>query len=468
MRRFSVIAAAAVLASGLTAAPAAAHGLVGKQDLPIPTWLFVWAASLVLIASFVALAALWPTPRLQEPRERTVLRVPALLEVLCGMLGVAAFAFVVYAGLLGAQDVRTNILPTVVFVIFWVGTPIASLLFGDVFRAFNPWRATGRAVGWLAKRLGGDALPEALPYPARLGYWPAALGVLAFVWIELAWAEQDVPSALAIAALLYAAVQLLGMSVFGVAAWSDRGDAFGVSFAMFARLSPIHWTHGELRVRRPLSGAPGTPVGAGLVALLCFLIGTTSFDGFTLGPSWSSVAPYLQDRFRGLGLNADRANELVFTVGLLTGVAVVFGFYRLGAWGIRSVAGNRSTEQLARLFAHGLIPIALAYTVAHYFGLLASEGQAMGYLLSDPLGRGWDLFGTAGASIDYNWISSSAIWYVQVAALVIGHVAGLTLAHDRALATYDSAKAATQSQYWMLAVMVGFTSLALWLLSAGA
>ena len=143
MRRLIAIAAAAAVGSGLTAAPAAAHGLVGKQDLPIPTWLFVWAASLVLIASFVALAALWPTPRLQEPRERTVLRVPALMEALCGTLGVAAFAFVVYAGLFGAQDVRTNILPTVVFVIFWVGTPIASLLFGDLFRAFNPWRATG-------------------------------------------------------------------------------------------------------------------------------------------------------------------------------------------------------------------------------------------------------------------------------------------------------------------------------------
>jgi len=204
------------------------------------------------------------------------------------------------------------------------------------------------------------------------------------------------------------------------------------------------------------------------VALLCVMIGTTSFDGFTLGPSWSTAAPYLQERFRDLGLDAVRANELVFTVGLLAGVAVILGVYRLGAWGIRSIGGDRSTGQLARLFAHGLIPIALAYVIAHYFGLLASEGQAMGYLLSDPLGRGWDLFGTAGASIDYGLISASAIWYVQVVALMVGHVAGLALAHDRALASYETARAATQSQYWMLAVMVGFTSLALWLLSAGA
>ncbi len=258
------------------------------------------------------------------------------------------------------------------------------------------------------------------------------------------------------------------MSLFGVAAWSARGDAFGVYFALFARLSPLHWTEGQLRARRPLSGAPGTPDQAGLVALLCVMIGTTSFDGFTLGPSWSAAAPWLQDRFRDLGLNAIRANELVFSVGLLVGVGLVYGFYRLGARGVRSVGGDRSTEQLARLFAHGLIPIALAYVIAHYFGLLASQGQAMGYLLSDPLGRGSDLLGTADATIDYGWISASAIWYLQVVALVVGHVAGLTLAHDRALATYDSPRAATESQYWMLAVMVGFTSLALWLLSAGA
>ncbi|MGI8623055.1 MAG: hypothetical protein ACR2NB_06125 [Solirubrobacteraceae bacterium] len=115
-----------------------------------------------------------------------------------------------------------------------------------------------------------------------------------------------------------------------------------------------------------------------------------------------------------------------------------------------------------------MIPIALAYVIAHYFGLLVYQGQAMGYLISDPLGRGWDLFGTASASVDYNVISPNTVWYVQVIALVTGHAAGLTLAHDRALASYDSARLATRSQYWMLGVMVAFTSLALWLLSAQA
>jgi len=117
-------------------------------------------------------------------------------------------------------------------------------------------------------------------------------------------------------------------------------------------------------------------------------------------------------------------------------------------------------------FAHTLIPIAFAYALAHYFSLLLYQGQAMGYLISDPLGDGSNIFGTAGHGIDYSVISGRGIWYVQVGALVCGHVAGLMLAHDRALATYPEPREATRSQYWMLVVMVGFTSLGLWLLSA--
>ena len=108
------------------------------------------------------------------------------------------------------------------------------------------------------------------------------------------------------------------------------------------------------------------------------------------------------------------------------------------------------------------------YVAAHYFGLLAFQGQAVAYLASDPLGDGSDLFGTASTTIDYGWLSANTVWYVQVAVLVAGHAAALALAHDRAVAIYDDKRIAMQSQYWMLAVMIGFTSLALWLLSAGS
>jgi hypothetical protein len=114
---------------------------------------------------------------------------------------------------------------------------------------------------------------------------------------------------------------------------------------------------------------------------------------------------------------------------------------------------------------HSLVPIAVVYVMAHYLTLFVFQGQAVRYLASDPLGNGWNLFGTAQAAINYGVLSQNATWYLQVGFVVAGHVAALALAHDRALAIYPQTKLAVRSQYWMLVVMVGFTSLALWLLA---
>ena len=467
MRR--LFAALAVLAAGALALPAAAsaHGLVGRQDLPIPRWLFAWGAAVVLVASFVGLAVLWATPRLQHVIERKLFDVPRALEVLAGAIGVGAFAATVYAGFSGTQTATANLAPTTIYVVFWVGFPFLSLVFGDVFRAFNPWRAVGRAAGWAARRAGGESLPEPLAYPARLGRWPAAVGVLAFAWVELVWVDRDDPSKLAVLALVYAAVQLVGMSLYGERTWSDRADAFSVYFGLFARLAPLHWRDGAVYGRPPLAGAPPLTPVAGTVALLCVMIGTTSFDGFSQGTTWSSLAPDLQSFFADLGMSSQNALQAAFTVGLIGAVLIIGLLYRLGIAGMRTV-GGRPPDDLAGKFAHTLVPIALAYVVAHYFSLLAYQGQAMAALVSDPLGDGSDVLGTASATINYTWITATGIWYVQVAALEIGHVAALTLAHDRALAIYTRARDATRSQYWMLAVMVAFTSIGLWILSAAA
>ena len=305
-------------------------------------------------------------------------------------------------------------------------------------------------------------------YPERLGRWPAVAGVFVFAWVELVYASKDDPSQLAVMALAYAGIQLVGYSVFGVRPWADRGDAFSVYFGIFARVSPLHWHDGGLYVRKPLAGAPPLRTVPGTVALLCTMIGTTSFDGFSQGAVWKSIANWLQTPFGDLGLSVTQAGELSGTIGLFAMVGFIAGLYRLGVTGMHDVDRTHPTGELAARFVHTLVPIALAYVVAHYFSLLAYQGQAMGYLASDPLGQGDNLFGTASASIDYTWVTATGIWYVQVAALVLGHVAGLTLAHDRALATYSESRAATRSQYWMLAVMVAFTSLGLWLLSATA
>jgi hypothetical protein len=260
---------------------------------------------------------------------------------------------------------------------------------------------------------------------------------------------------------------LSGMTLFGVEEWGGRADGFGAYFNLLSRLSALcRDERGEVCLRRPLSGITDLEIRPGTVALICSIIGTTTFDGFSNGGVWRNVEPSLESVFADLGLHPVPAYELTYSVGLVLCVALIVGVYRLGIVGVRSVSARYNTAQLTRAFAHTLVPIGFAYVLAHYFSLLIWQGQAIGYLASDPLGSGANLFGTSSYQIDYNVISFAAIWYVQVAALLAGHVAALALAHDRALVMYDNVEEAVRSQYWMLAVMVAFTSFGLWLLSA--
>jgi hypothetical protein len=446
---------------------ALAHGLVGREDLPIPKWLFGWAATVVLVASFVGLAVLWPKPRLEKVAERRWFGVPRFLDPLCGLIGVAIFVLIVYAGYHGSQTASNNINEVFIFILFWVGVAVVSLLFGDIFKAFNPWRATARFVAWLASKATRGGLPAPMPYPAWLGRWPAVAGILGFAWIELVYTGRQEPSHLATLALVYAALQFIGMALYGIEAWNRYGDGFGVYYGLLARISALHWVRGEVRRRPLLSGLTTLDIVPGTIALACTLIGTTSFDGFSTGPAWTSLAPRLTTSLHNLGLSQATALEGALTIGLLGCVLVVSGLYWLGVTGMRREnRAGATTQQLAGLFVHSLVPIAAAYIVAHYFSLLAYDGQRIIYLASDPLGLGHDYFGTADVTVNYKWISATGIWYVQVGALVLGHVAGLILAHDRALVTFKETRTATRSQYWMLAVMIAFTSLGLWLLSS--
>jgi hypothetical protein len=477
-RRLAVGVGAALLAGLIVPAAASAHGLILVTNLPIPQWLFAWAAAVVLVVSFVALATLWPTPRLARIRERPIWRCPAWVDPLCGAVGVAFFALIVYAGIVGSQITLSNITPTWIYVVFWVGLAFASILFGDAFRPFNPWRALARAIAWVARKAGGGK-SDPLPYPDWLGRWPAVLGLLGYAWLELVYVNKDAPNLLAFLSLAYAAVQLVGMSLYGIDTWTDRGDAFAVFYNFLGRIAPLHWKRSEaprkgyeVYLRPPFVGALSLDLIPGTIAMVIAMIGTTSFDGFSNSSVWLNLNGgfyYLQSLFINLGLagNGDlTADELAGTVGLILMVCIIGGMFRLGVLGMRSIGTRYSTKELTRNFAHTLLPIAVAYFVAHYFSLLAFSGQSMIALISDPLGNGANYFGTANFQPNLNVLTGNFLWYVQVAALVTGHAAGITLAHDRALTLYPDPREATRSQYWMLTVMVAFTCLGLWILSS--
>ena len=457
--------AAAVAAGCLAApAPASAHGLVQRSNLPIPEWLFGWAAAIVLVVSFLALAVLWPRPRMEDrpPWRPLPFGLGRFLgsrpvRALCGAVGVLLLVVVILAGYIGPGTALDNFAPTFILITFWVGLAFGSVLFGDLFRAFSPWRALGLAMG---------ARGGLRPYPERLGRWPAALGLLCFTWIELASGWGDRPATLVTAALGYTVLTLAAQIVWGVETWSRCGETFAVYYNFLSRISPWETRDGVVGLRPPLSGLPRLDAGIGTVGFVAVMIGSVTFDGLTQGRLWKDALVSLTDAVTALGVPIESAPKVLDTFGLVGCVLLVGGFYRAGIAGARSVGGDVGAARLRRGFVHSLVPIAAVYVAAHYLTFLLFEGQAVGYLASDPFGQGWDLFGTASSAIDYSLIGQNGTWYAQVGFVVAGHVAALILAHDRALALYaGDSRLAVRSQYWMLAVMVGFTSLALWLLA---
>jgi hypothetical protein len=455
-RRARLLPAVAAAALGVALLPQAAHahGIVQRTNLPIPEVVFAWAAAIVLVVSFVGLALLWPNPRLQEPSWRPLPGGRVLgsraVEIVCAAIGLALLAIVVFAGYAGGGTALDNLAPTFILIDFWVGLVFVSVLFGDVFRAFSPWRAI--------------RLPGFREYPERWGRYPAAIALLGFTWVELVSGWGEDPVALTNAAVVYSVYTIAMQAVFGTETWTRRGEAFAVYFNMFARISPWETRDRVLGLRPPLGGLPRLDAVPGTVLFVVVMIGTVTFDGFSQGQLYDNASVDLADALDGI-FGLDTAPKVVATLGLLLGVAVVGGFYRLGIDGARSVGGDLSARELRRAFIHTLVPIAMVYVAAHYLTFLLFEGQATFYLASDPLGEGWDLFGTADRAIDYTYLSQNATWYLQVGFVIVGHVAALILAHDRALVLYRDPKLAVRSQYWMLAVMVGFTSLALWLLA---
>ncbi|MGI8726816.1 MAG: fenitrothion hydrolase [Solirubrobacterales bacterium] len=481
--RVALLAGAATLVVALVGGfafpdPAAAHGLVGRADLPLPQWLLIWGASLLLIGSFAALVLGWREPKLSGdgwrpvlPRlSSVVLSLPA--QVVFGLVGVLLLALTIYTGLQGTEAPDRNFSVSFVFVTFWLGMVGLSVFLGDVFRAFNPWRAIGRAVSGGFSLVAGQRAPAPLRYPDWLGRWPAVIGLAGFLWFELVWGQSGFSAAgvtpydVTIAALVYSGVTFVGMALFGVEHWIRRGETFSVYMGMFASLAPLEVRDGRIGLRKPLAGATHwIGAEAGSAALILAAIGGTTFDGAQEGILQDSIASTFQTLSDG-ALSPILALRLTNTLYLALALVAVVGIFAIGVAGMRTVGKRRSFGELSRLFAHSFIPIALGYLVAHYFSLVAFQEQAQfTYLLSDPLGDGSDIFGTADVAIDYSVIGATAIQWVQFGAVVVGHALALALGHDRALEVSANGKDASWSQAWMLVSTLMFSTLALYLLT---
>jgi hypothetical protein len=401
---------------------------------------------------------------------RVVTSLP--VRMLCGAFGLFLLGVAVYSGFEGTEAPDRNVTLTLIYVTAWLGFPLLGVLVGNIFPAFNPWNAIAVPVGWTWRKVTGGAPPH-FAYPEKLGRWPAAIGLFLFVWLELVYGEGSTvavgvtPEVVSQAILFYSVYTLVMTAMFGREAWFKSGEIFSVYFGMFGSLGKLQARDRELGVRRFLGGATSWVAGIpGSVAVVICSIGTTTFDGASEGVFKGGI-DQLVTWTGDLGFGATAAVRTSNTIFMLLSVGIVALIYLAGVRGMSTVPGAPDRPTLWRSFAHALIPIAFAYLLAHYFSLFFFQEQAQfTYLLSDPLGTGTtDLFGTAGYGVDYNAISNQMVWYVQVAALVCGHVAGLVLAHDRAITIWKDYRAAARSQYWMLAVMVAFTCFGLFLLS---
>ena len=384
------------------------------------------------------------------------------------VLSVAVFAFLIAAGLLGTQEEPlANILPAFVWVAWWVGLGFVCALAGNVWPAINPWAAAPAL-------LPGGLGPAFRPVPSWMGVWPAVLLYLCFAWAELVWPDNTAPASLASVILLYSAVTWAGMIWYGVEPWLKCGETFSIVFGLFGRFAPLARTpDGSLLLRHYGSGlADGEKTSISMMVLVVTLLATVSFDGFLHTPLWARLYAAASHGLYDLGwthlLGHTGARTLVFTAGLVLAPLCFLALF-LGTCGLTAVlesrrgGARRTAAGVASSYVLTLVPIAIAYHVAHYLLLLMIEGQLLYGHISDPFGVGWDLFGTAGVTPDPSVVDARFLWLFSLFVIVAGHVIAVWLAHREAHREHRGG-AAVAPQLPMLILMVGYTVFSLWII----
>jgi hypothetical protein len=434
-----------------------AHGVGSREDLPIPFSFALVGAAFAVLVSFLVLLLLWREPRLDpvgagRPLSAGVERAldSGLTRGALRALGLLATSYVVLAMVFGKDD-ALNPTAATVYVLFWVGVPLLSLLLGPVWRLINPIRTLHLM---LARVVRADPIAGLSPLPRWLGYWPAALSLMSFVWLELVPRESNTTLAtLRLYFACYLAVHLFAATYFG-SRWFDRGDGFEVFSTLLGRLSVFgRRGDGRLVVRNPLDGVAGIAKAPGLFAVVGVLLGSTVFDSLSAHLAWVD--------FVATGPLPPRVTS---TLGLVVAVAVVTAAFT-GASALTGLGAGRRPLETAGEFAHTIVPIVAGYFIAHYWSLLVIVGQQAVVQLSDPLGTGANWLGTGGRAADPSLAGATTTAVIQVSAVVVGHVVGVVLAHDRAVALLPR-RHAVIGQIPLLVLMVAYTVTGLVLLFA--
>jgi len=447
------------------ATPASAHGFGQRYELPVPLSLYLLGAAAAVALSFAVFGLFvrhTPAARagkrydlLATPIGRAIAHTGVLLALRAAAVGL--FIVTVLAGLIGDPNPYRNIAPTLVWIVWWVGLAYVQAFLGDQWRLINPWRTVYDAANWLYRQLGwGSELSLRLPYPSWLGAWPACLLLLGFSWIELISPNAAEPAFIARLAIGYAILTWAGMLAFGRDAWLQHGEVFSLVFGTLARFAPTEAREGRLLLRpfgTGLREAP--PLSTSMMAFVLLLLATVLYDGLIGTGEWAMLEEGLRPL---LPVAGDLGSMAIKTVGLVS-IWLLFlaAYIGISALMSRLGGGHPGTIEVAQRFALTLVPIAIGYHVAHYLVFLLVQGQYIIPLLSDPFGFGWNLIGTSGYRVDIGLVGARFAWYATVAAIVIGHVTAVYLAHVKAIGLFEAPGAALRSQVPLTVLMVAYT-----------
>ena len=442
-----------------------AHGVGGSTDLPLPLEYALIGGVWALIVTFAVVGVAWRTPRFDPAKPGRALpqwvTTAVSSPIVRGVAAAAALAFTVWvavAAIWGPQG-NDSALPGTFYVLLWVGLVAVSVIVGPVWRVISPVRTV-----WRLLTLGRGSDDARRRYPAGLGYWPAALGLFAFVWLELASPDPGSLTAITVCILCYAVAMWVGAAWFG-STWFARADPFEVYSVTVSRLAPFRRNPaGRIVIGNPLDHLPTMPVRPGTVAVMAVLLGSTAFDSFSQSKAFRNFVDAHADAVPVVGDSG--GGSVLRTAGLLAFVVIVGVTFTAAARATGGVTAEQRRELPGRL-AHCLIPIVVGYIFAHYLSYLVERGQETVVRLADPLGAGWQLFGLDSGDVVYVLsLNPTLLWTIKVACVVAGHVVGVLAAHDQALRVIPVGHQLT-GQLAMMLVMVAYTLTGLYLLFGG-
>jgi len=462
-RRLQGLAFAIALLA-LLPTPAFAHASDRGHVLLLPTGYYLVGGAFAVAVSFLVLALL-PAASIDRFWRR---RLPLFTfgdttRASFSLVSFAGFAILVAAGLFGSRDPLSNPLPLVIWTLLWAGLTLLQGAFGDLWSWLNPWVGPCR----LASRLRGASDEGLWRLPRWIGCWPAVILFFAFAWFELIDPAPDDPARLALAAGFYWLLTFLAMLMFGYRGWSRSGEFLTIFFSMVARFAPVERDEkGRLALCWPgaklLTAEPLPPSG---IAFLLLALSSVSFDGLSKTFFWLGLFGINPLEFPGrTAVIGSGSLGLVLTFVLLAAV-----FLLAVVLGQRLAGSGPPLAQAAGLLVWSIVPIALAYHVAHYLTALLVDGQYALAALSDPFALGWNLFGTADMQVEAGIVAGAAsawwLWNIQAGAIILGHVLAVLVAHGFAWRLHPQPARAALSQFPLTLLMIAYTVFGLWLLA---